>query len=437
MFFLFFSKIISLSIIHVFPQSFVLLCNFIYMEQYEFHTFENGIRLIHKSTNSLVGHFGIIMNTGARDEEEHEHGLAHFIEHAVFKGTAKRKAYHILSRLEDVGGEMNAYTTKEETCIHASFLNEYYNRTIELISDIVFNSVFPKNEIQKERAVVVDEINSYKDSPSELIYDEFEELIFKNNPLGRSILGTEHSLNSFSTNTIRAFMNRTYNTDQIVLSSVGNIPFKKLVRLTSQYFGSIPSNTRNFQRQLFNEYLPETKNINRNTYQAHCIIGSTAYNYHHKNRPGLYLLNNLLGGPGMNSRLNLSLREKKGYTYNIESNYTPYSDTGVFNIYFGTDEKNLQKSIDQVKKELKSLRELKLGTLQLSKAKKQLIGHLAISSENQEGYMLSMAKSMLVFNYVETIHEVNQKIDALTAPQIRDIANEVFQDNDQSVLIYS
>jgi len=407
------------------------------MNSYELHTLSNGIRLIHKNSSGLVGHFGIIINTGSRDEDDDEQGMAHLIEHSIFKGTHKRKAYHILSRLEDVGGEMNAYTTKEETCIHASFLTNYYERTIELISDIVFNATFPETELAKEKEIVIDEINSYRDNPSELIYDEFEEQIFKDNSLGRSILGTKESLKRFTVKDIKKFLEKKYNTNEIVLSSVGNISFKKLVKLVEHYFGYLPTNNRNFKRQQFQNYNPTIKEQKKNTYQAHCIIGSAAYDYSHEDRLGLYLLNNLLGGPGMNSRLNLSLRERKGYTYNIESNYTPYSDTGVFNIYFGTDFNNLEKSIHLIHKELKELMEKKLGTLQLSKAKKQLIGQQAISAENLEGYMLAIGKSLLIFNYVETIEQINLKIEALSASKILEIANEIFHKDKQSILIYN
>lgn len=406
------------------------------MEQYKIHTLPNGIRLIHKHTNNLVGHFGIVINTGSRDEDDSEHGMAHFIEHCIFKGTQKRRAYHILSRLEDVGGEMNAYTTKEETCIHASFLNEYYQRTLELISDIVFHSTFPETEIQKEKEVVLDEINSYKDSPSEQIYDEFEEMIFKNSNLGHGILGTEQSLKNFTAQNIKDFIIKNYNTNEIVLSSVGNIPFQKLIKLAETYFGDIVENNREFKRQPAINYIPETFQTHKNTFQAHCIIGTQAYGFNHKKRLGLYLLNNLLGGPGMNSRLNLSLREKRGYTYNIESNYTPYSDTGTFNIYFGTDQNNLEKSIKLVKKELKNLQEKSLGTLQLSKAKKQLIGQQAISSESMEGYMLSMGKSMLVFNHVESLEDINKKIENISNSDILEISNEIFNNNNLSMLVY-
>jgi predicted Zn-dependent peptidase len=404
---------------------------------YNFHTLPNGIRIVHKQSPNLVAHFGILINTGSRDEAEDEYGMAHFIEHSIFKGTRKRRAYHILSRLEDVGGEMNAYTTKEETCVHASFLGEYYKRTMELISDIVFQSTFPEGELQKEKEVVIEEINSYKDNPSEQIYDEFEEQVFANNPLAHGILGTEESLKGFGIAHIRNFMDHKYNTDHIVLSSVGNIPFVRLVKLAETYFGMVSSNSRVFSREKFSGYKPEAKQLQKNTYQAHCVIGAPAYGFDHENRLGLYLLNNMLGGPGMNSRLNLSLREKKGFTYNIESNYTPYSDTGIFNIYFGTDQNNLAKSIQLVKKELRDLKDKKLGTLQLSKAKKQLIGQQAIASENLEGYMLSMGKSMLVFNQVETLEEVNKKIEGITAGKIQDIANEIFEDKNLSMLIYN
>ena len=377
-----------------------------------------------------------MVNTGSRDEAPEKNGLAHFVEHALFKGTKKRKAYHIISRLEDVGGDLNAYTTKEETCIHASFLHDDYERAIELISDIVFHSSFPEKEITKEKEIILDEINAYKDNPPEQIYDDFEQMIFNNNPLSQNILGTPETIQSFIPADLKAFIKEMYNTNEIVLSSVGRIPFKKLVKYIEKYFGDLPANPRSWQRTSFSTYHPSHQSLSKNTWQSHCIIGNTAYDLNNEKRMGLHLLNNILGGPGMNSRLNLSLREKKGYSYNVESNYNPYSDSGTFSIYFGTDKKNLEKSIDTVYKEFKKLREKELGTLQLKKSKRQLLGQLAISSDNNENYMLNMAKSLLEYNRVDNLVEISAKIEAITSRDILKVANEILDPNQLSTLIH-
>jgi predicted Zn-dependent peptidase len=377
-----------------------------------------------------------MVNTGSRDETPGKSGLAHFVEHALFKGTKKRKAYHIISRLEDVGGELNAYTTKEETCIHTSFLHDDYERAIELISDIVFHSNFPEKEITKEKEIILDEINGYKDNPPEQIFDDFEQLIFKNNPLAQNILGTPETVQSFTPPDLKTFIEEKYNTDEIVLSSVGRIPFKKLVKYVEKYFGDLPANQRTWQRARFSGYRQSHRKLSKNTWQSHCIIGNTAYDLNNEKRLGLHLLNNILGGPGMNSRLNLSLREKKGYSYNVESNYNPYSDSGNFCIYFGTDKKNLEKSIDTVYREFKKLREKELGILQLKKSKRQLLGQLAISSDNNENYMLNMAKSMLVYNRVDNLEEIAKKIESLTSGDILKVANEILDPDLLSSLIY-
>ena len=399
-------------------------------------TLENGIRIIHKPVRSVVGHCGIIINAGSRDEKENEHGIAHFIEHVIFKGTQKRKAYHILSRLDDVGGELNAYTTKEETCIYSSFLIQDFERAAELITDITFNSVFPKKEIEKEKEVIIDEINSYKDNPSELIFDEFEEVIFRDHPMGRNILGTPELLKSFTKNDIIRFINNNYHTDQIVFCSVGNITPKKIDKIVEKYLGILPGNRRSHERKPVDSYEPQTKIISRDTYQSHVMIGSPAYSFQHKDRLGLNLLNNLLGGPGMNSRLNLSLREKNGIAYNIESVYTPYDGTGVFSIYYGTDEENLDRSLNIVHKELKKLREKPLGILQLSKAVKQLKGQIAISTDNKENLMLGIGKSYLLYDKVDSLEIIYKKIDRITAKDLQRIANEILDEKDLSTLIY-
>jgi predicted Zn-dependent peptidase len=401
-----------------------------------FHTLKNGIRLVHHRIPGIVAHCGLMINAGSRDETESEHGIAHFIEHMLFKGTTKRKAYHILSRLEDVGGELNAYTTKEETAIHASFMKEHYDRAIEIISDIAFNSVFPSREIEKEKEVVIEEINSFKDNPAELIFDDFEEQIFLNQPIGRNILGTVDTVKAFSRENIHSFISANYSTSQMVFCSVGNIPDEKIIRLFSRYFSEVPERTILPKKTKSWIYRPSSVSRSMDTYQSHCIIGNVAYDLKDKRRPGMYLLNNILGGQGLNSRLNLSLREKNGLAYNVESSYNPYCDTGVFSIYFGTDNHNLAKSISIAEAELKKLCTVKLGSIQLSKARNQIKGYLARGYENHENLMLSIGKSILVFNKIETVEEACEKIDRVTADEILETANEVFEKAKLSTLIY-
>ena len=400
------------------------------------HTLDNGIRLVHYRIPGLVAHCGLIVNTGSRDETESEHGIAHFIEHVLFKGTKKRKAYHILSRLEDVGGELNAYTTKEETAIHASFLKEDYERAIELISDITFNSVFPEKEIEKEKDVVIEEINSYLDSPAELIFDDFEELIFSNQPIGRNILGTPDSVKLFSQKRISDFISNNYDTRQMVFCSVGNISDEKILKLFTAHFGHIVTNSRESRINKTWLYKPSSLTKKKDTFQNHCIMGNLAYDLKDKRRMGMFLLNNILGGQGLNSRLNLSLREKNGLAYNVESSYNPYNDTGIFSIYFGTDRQYLNKSIAIAMEELKKLRTSKLGSIQLSKAKNQIKGYLVRGYENHESLMLSLGKSLLVFNKIETIEEICKKIDNVTASELLETANDIFEPAKMSTLIY-
>lgn len=401
-----------------------------------FHTLNNGIRLVHHRIPGIVAHCGLIINAGSRDEQETEHGIAHFIEHMLFKGTTKRKAYHILSRLEDVGGELNAYTTKEETAVHASFMKEHYERAIEIISDISFNSVWPAKEIEKEKEVVTEEINSYRDNPAELIFDDFEEQIFLDQPIGRNILGTFETVRSFTRDKISSFISNNYSTSQMVFCSVGNISEEKIIRLFKRYFSEIPSRiipSKKFTQWI---YKPSTVERDMDTHQNHCIIGNVAYDLRDNRRMGMFLLNNILGGQGLNSRLNLSLREKNGFAYNVESSYNPYCDTGVFSIYFGTDSHNLQKSIAIAESELNKLRSVKLGSIQLSKAKNQIKGYLARGYENHESLMLSLGKSLLVFNKIDSIEDVCGKIDNVTSSEILETANEIFDTTKLSTLIY-
>ncbi|HPR57557.1 MAG TPA: pitrilysin family protein [Bacteroidales bacterium] len=403
---------------------------------YNYAALPNGIRVIHRDTDSEVAHCGVVINAGSRDELHGESGIAHFIEHLIFKGTRNRKAFHILSRLENVGGDLNAYTAKEETFLHASFLKANYDRSIELFSDILFNSVFPAKEIEKEKDVVLDEINSYKDSPSELIFDEFEELIYKNHPIGGSILGNPQIVKSFKKDDIISFMNRNYLSNRMVIASVGNIRMDKLMFLVEKYFGNAPASNAVIKRDAFKQYLPEFKTELKSNFQLHCILGNLAYSLKDEKRTALALLNNILGGPGMNTRLNLNIRERYGYCYNIESHYQPFSDTGYFIIYLGTDNGYLEKSIRLIFKELKNLREVRLGTLQLHRAKQQIIGQLAISLESKVNEMISIGKSHLFFDKVDTFEIIREKINRLSADDLLEVANEIFNESQFSRLTY-
>ena len=397
---------------------------------------KNGIRIIHQETKSPVSHFGVLINTGSRDEEEDEQGIAHFIEHVIFKGTQTRKAFHILNRIENVGGELNAYTTKEETAVYSTFLSEYYQRSMELISDILINSTFPAKELEREKEVVIEEINSYKDNPSELIFDEFEEILFYGHPIARNILGTPELLKTFNKSSILKFMDENYHTDQIVLTSVGNISMTRFIHLSEKYFGALPEKTRIKKRSDLYNYQPEKRIVQKDTFQAHCIIGNLAPNIFNPKRMSMILLNNILGGASMNSRLNMVLRERNGMAYNVESGYTSYFDTGAFTVYFGTDKENMDQALRLVNKEFRRIKEQTMGILQLSRAKKQLIGQLAISTENREDLMLSIGKSLLFFNRVDSMEVIFEKIEKIRSNEILEVANELLDEPQSSILIY-
>ncbi len=406
------------------------------MTNFEHTTLSNGIRVIHHNTSALAAHIGLIIQAGSRHELPHEHGLAHFIEHAFFKGTQKRKAYHILSRMDDVGGELNAYTTKEETCLHTSFLKQDLERAIDLISDIAFHATFPSKEIAKEKEVILEEINSYKDDPAELIFDEFEELIFDNQPLGKNILGEPKLIKQFSAEHIRTFIKRNYHTENMVISSVGDYPLHRLKKYLEKHMESLQTSTPPKMNTEPTRYKPANRTRKMDTHQAHCMIGTSAYNLFERNKTTLTLLDNLIGGPGLNTRLNMSLRERLGFVYHTESNYTPYTDSGVFSVYFGTDKQHIDRAIHQIEKEFRLLRTQKLGTRQLHRAKRQLFGQLAISGENNNNLMLSMGKSFLYFNEVDTLEQMHQKIEGITAGQLLEAANDILNPENLSTLIY-
>ena len=402
------------------------------------HILTNGLRIIHCPSPTDVVYCGYAINAGTRDEQDNEQGMAHFVEHLLFKGTSHRKAWHILNRMENVGGDLNAFTNKEETIVYSTFLKEHFMRAAELLTDIVFHSTFPENQIEKEVEVIIDEIQSYEDSPAELIFDDFEELIFPNHPLGRNILGKPELLRSFGTKDALRFTHSRYRTGNMVFFIMGNIEFRKVVKTIEKLTNDIPA----FQEESINrltppDYIPRDITINRDTHQSHVMIGTRAYDAHDKRRTGLYLLNNILGGPGMNSRLNIALREKNALVYNVESNLTSYTDTGVFSIYFGCDPEDKERCIELARKELKKLRENLMKDSQLSAAKKQIIGQLGVASDNFENCALDMGKCFLHYNRYEEKEEVYKRIENISASEILDIANDIFCEKNLSTLVYN
>ncbi len=396
----------------------------------------NGIRILFKPAKSAISHCGLLINAGARDEEFNNPGMAHFIEHLLFKGTDKRNTNQILNRLEVVGGDLNAYTTKEYTCLHASFLNQHLDRAVELLQDIAFCSNFPEQEMEKEKGVIIDEISSYEDQPEEAINDDFEALIFEGHTLANNILGTRESVANFTKQNVLDFIQANYNTNEIIFAISGDYDLNKVKKITEKHLGLIPKNNNQKHRKTVAANSTKKVIVEKPINQVHCILGSKAYSYHHDKKVGLLLLNNLLGGNGMSSRLNLEVREKHGIAYTVESNYTPLSDTGLFSIYFGTDVEKADKATRIINKELKKLRENSLGTIQLMQAKQKFIGQIALGEENRLGVLLSMAKSLLDFNRIDSLTEVFAKIEALTAKEILEIANEIFNENNLSSLMF-
>ncbi len=406
------------------------------MTDYQVFALPNGIRLLFKYSASPITHCCFMVNAGARDELPQKDGLAHFIEHLLFKETTRRNTSQILNRLELIGADLNAYTTKEYTCIHASLLNQYLERTADLFEDIIFHSTFPEAELDKERSVILDEIASYQDQPEEAIQDDFEGLLFKNHPLGNNILGTASSVSQLNRADIDQFMAGNYNTHEMVFAVSGNYDFKKLMKLTEKYFGSARENTAVKHRLRPAAAAPEFISLTKPIAQTHYIMGSRAYSTSHPRKNGLLLLNNLLGGMGMSSRLNLEIREKHGIAYTIESGYTPLTDTGMFTIYFGTDTEKADKAAKLVYKELKKLRENRLGALQLHQAKQKFTGQIALAEESRMGLILSMAKSLLDFNHVDSLEDVFNKINAVTADELLAISNDIFAEQALTTLIF-
>lgn len=396
----------------------------------------SGLRLLHLQSDRPVAWIGVAVDAGTRDELPDESGMAHFTEHMLFKGTTHRKSYHIISRLESVGGQLDAYTTKEETYVYATVPAKYTDRAVELLADVTLNSTFPDNEIKRERDVVLDEIQSYNDTPSESIYDEFETLLFPNDSIGRNILGTEESLNNTDSLKMQRFVRRMYAAQRIVVFYMGSYPAEKFFKLAARHFGHAPQGT-DVVRTAPAAYRPATHTENRDTYQAHCIIGNRCCNMSADNRLTTVLLNNILGGPSMVSRLNLAVRERNGLCYNIESNATYYTDTGAWSIYFGCDPKNLRRTQQLCMQQMDMLCNKPLTTQQLRQAKLQLRGQVLIANENQENLALGISKSYLHGLPFTSDEEQLSIIETITADDLMTTARTLFDPSQLTTLIYS
>lgn len=397
---------------------------------------KNGIKLIHKEIDSTISHFGVLVNAGTRDEDEHKSGIAHFVEHTIFKGTRKRSAHQVIRRIEDVGGELNASTSKEETYFHSSFLSADYERAVELLADIFGNATFPETELEKEKDVVIEEINYYKDTPSELIYDDFETLVFQGHPLGRNILGTKKSVKALRQKDIFDFIGQNYAQGNVVISSAGKISSARLQRMAERYFADFSLASSAKERNPFDQYQVRHEHVNKHSSQSHVMLGNVAYDITDSKKDAFQLLTNLLGGPSMNTRLNMAIRENKGLAYSVDATYSAFSDSGLFTIYIGCEHDAIDQCIDLTYKELNKLRQQKLGTMQLQYAKKQFLGQVAITNEGKLNEMLSIGRAALFFNEVETMEEAFAKIESITAEEIMAVANEILIPDKMSSLIY-
>ena len=430
--------------------------------KYNTYTLDNGLRIIHLPSDSKVVYCGYQINAGTRNEEPGEEGLAHFCEHVTFKGTERRKAWHILNCLESVGGDLNAYTNKEGTVYYSAILKEHIARAVDLLTDIVFHSVYPQAEIDKEVEVICDEIESYNDSPAELIYDEFENIIFKGSPLGHNILGTAEQVRSFKTEDALRFTRKLYRPDNAIFFAYGDIDFKKLVRLLKKSFLSEERRVKseettfgdrresqfdspeaqaqfNIQHSTFNtqhSFEGQTIVMQKNTHQAHVMIGTRAYDVNDSRRMPLYLLNNMLGGPGMNAKLNLALREHNGLVYTVESTMVAYGDTGIWSIYFGCDEHDVKRCLRLVRKELDKFMQKPLSEAQLKTAKKQIKGQVGVACDNRENFALDFGKSFLHYGWEKNVDRLYEQVDEITAEQIQAVAQELFDKDRLTTLIF-
>ena len=446
--------------------------------KYNTYTLDNGLRIIHLPSDSKVVYCGYQINAGTRNEEPGEEGLAHFCEHVTFKGTERRKAWHILNCLESVGGDLNAYTNKEGTVYYSAILKEHIARAVDLLSDIVFHSVYPQAEIDKEVEVICDEIESYNDSPAELIYDEFENILFKGSPLGHNILGTAEQVRSFKTEDALRFTRKLYRPDNAIFFAYGDIDFKKLVKLIRKALGECPKGrelacsadcksaktpteeriaeetptgetpteemeagdaNHKVQSSKFNvqsKVAGKTIVMQKNTHQAHVMIGTRAYDVNDSRRMPLYLLNNMLGGPGMNAKLNLALREHNGLVYTVESTMVAYGDTGIWSIYFGCDEHDVKRCLRLVRKELDKFMQKPLSEAQLKAAKKQIKGQVGVACDNRENFALDFGKSFLHYGWEKNVDRLYEQVDEITAEQIQAVAQELFDKDRLTTLIF-
>ena len=439
--------------------------------KYNTYTLDNGLRIIHLPSDSKVVYCGYQINAGTRDEEPGEEGLAHFCEHVTFKGTERRKAWHILNCLESVGGDLNAYTNKEGTVYYSAILKEHIARAVDLLSDIVFHSVYPQAEIDKEVEVICDEIESYNDSPAELIYDEFENILFKDSSLGHNILGTAEQVRSFTTEDALRFTRKLYRPDNAIFFAYGDIDFKKLVKLvgraladddsgklaeeklpqisqmtqisgdensitTEKSVSSVKSVVPKNYPSVGEEIAGQTIVMQKNTHQAHVMIGTRAYDVNDDRRMPLYLLNNILGGPGMNAKLNLALREHNGLVYTVESTMVAYGNTGTWSIYFGCDEHDIKRCLRLVRKELDRMMEKPLSDSQLKAAKKQIKGQIGVACDNRENFALDFGKSFLHYGWEKNVDRLYEQVEAITSLQIQDVARELFDKNRLITLIF-
>ena len=446
--------------------------------KYNTYTLDNGLRIIHLPSDSQVVYCGYQINAGTRNEEPGEEGLAHFCEHVTFKGTERRKAWHILNCLESVGGDLNAYTNKEGTVYYSAILKEHIARAVDLLSDIVFHSVYPQAEIDKEVEVICDEIESYNDSPAELIYDEFENILFKGSPLGHNILGTAEQVRAFKTEDALRFTRKLYRPDNAIFFAYGDIDFKKLVKLIQKALGECPKGrelacsadcksaetpteeriaeetptgetpteemeagdaNHKVQSSKFNvqsKVAGQTIVMQKNTHQAHVMIGTRAYDVNDSRRMPLYLLNNMLGGPGMNAKLNLALREHNGLVYTVESTMVAYGDTGIWSIYFGCDEHDVKRCLRLVRKELDKFMQKPLSEAQLKAAKKQIKGQVGVACDNRENFALDFGKSFLHYGWEKNVDRLYEQVDEITAEQIQAVAQELFDKDRLTTLIF-
>ena len=412
--------------------------------KYNTYTLDNGLRIIHLPSDSKVVYCGYQINAGTRNEEPGEEGLAHFCEHVTFKGTERRKAWHILNCLESVGGDLNAYTNKEGTVYYSAILKEHIARAVDLLSDIVFHSVYPQAEIDKEVEVICDEIESYNDSPAELIYDEFENILFKGSPLGHNILGTAEQVRAFKTEDALRFTRKLYRPDNAIFFAYGDIDFKKLVKLIGRALAdddsvepeNYPSVGPEEHPSVGKEIAGQTIVMQKNTHQAHVMIGTRAYDVNDDRRMPLYLLNNMLGGPGMNAKLNLALREHNGLVYTVESTMVAYGDTGTWSIYFGCDEHDVKRCLRLVRKELDKFMQKPLSDAQLKAAKKQIKGQIGVACDNRENFALDFGKSFLHYGWEKNVDRLYEQVDEITAAQIQAVAQELFDKDRLTTLIF-